>query len=305
MPAPPNTPVNTSQFFRHRRIVRSLFVACGYLACSLNGHAQGAPVHLKIAAVKEVADSFTSWTSVTPWEQIDRYSGSYVNRPTLDLVLELQVLKAGGLNFDFELVPMPNHERSRHEIIDGHVDLSAETEWDSRYAADAESLLRSDALVKKGEFEKGIYTLPGNSGLLRISSIEELRKFVGATVGTWTLDVKALSAMNLKDFETAITLENVFLMIDKKRADFTLVEFSSNADLGVELGGVKLVPVPNCKVVLDDSRSWIIAKKSPNAEAILAAFRKGLVNLRDSGRIERAMVESGFLNSKVSSWKQL
>jgi hypothetical protein len=117
--------------------------------------------------------------------------------------------------------------------------------------------------------------------------------------------VKALSAMNLKDFETAITLENVFLMIDKKRADFTLVEFSSNADLGVELGGVKLVPVPNCKVVLDDSRSWIIAKKSPNAEAILAAFRKGLVNLRDSGRIERAMVESGFLNSKVSSWKQL
>jgi hypothetical protein len=275
------------------------------LAAAPVAPAQPPPLHLRIAAVKEVVDSFKRWTAVTAWEQINDYRGSYVNRPTLDLVLELQVLKAGGLNFDFELLQVPNEARSRHEVLEGGVDLAAETEWDSRLAADGGSLLKSDALMRKGEFEKGIYTLPGNSKLLGLSTLEDLRHYVGATVGTWTLDVRMMTQMHLKGFETAVMLETVFLMIQKQRADFTLVEFSSNPDLSVELGGVRLVPVPNCKVAIDESRSWIISKKSPNADALLAAFQKGLTLLRANGTIARAFKESGFVNPKVADWNRL
>jgi hypothetical protein len=292
--------------FQRCFVIARLFVAlCGSVACAKLGNSQNAPVHLKIAAVKEVVDSFKNWTAATPWEQIKEYKGTFVYRPTLDLVLELQALKAGGLDFDFELVPVPNEARARHELIEGNADLAAEADWDSRFAADADSLLKSDPLVRRGDFEKGIYTLPTNTKLLAITTIDELRQFVGATVGTWTLDVKILSQMNLKGFESAVMIENVFLMIQKQRADFTLVEFSSNPDLSVELGGVRLVPVPNCKVVIDDSRSWIINKKSPNADAILAGIQNGLKILRANGSIARAFSESGFVNPKVATWNRL
>ena len=125
------------------------------------------------------------------------------------------------------------------------------------------------------------------------------------TVGAWATDLKTIDAMKLKGVEKATTIENVFLMIQKQRADFTLTEFSANADLSVEVSGVKLVPVPNCKVAITGSRSWVVNRQSPNAQALLAALQKGLKILRSEGRIERALAESGFLNPKVSTWKRL
>jgi hypothetical protein len=264
-----------------------------------------ARIHLKIAADSQIVDSFKSWTAVTPWEQITQYSGIYVNRPTLDLVLEIQALKAGGLDFDFELVPTPNYERAKIEVIEGRADLSAETIWDDEIAEKADALAKTDVVLQNGEFEKGVYTLPTNTKLLAISTLEELRQYVGVTVGTWALDVKTMEAMNLKGVERAIKIENVFLMIQKQRADFTLSEFSASADLSVENSGVKLVPVPNYKVAIAGSRSWVVSKKSPNADAVLAALQKGLKVLRADGRIDRALNESGFLNPKVANWKRL
>jgi hypothetical protein len=284
------------------RVLPSLFGSSVFLALAQPGQAQ---IHLKIAADTQIIDSFKSWTAVTPWEKISEYSGSYVNRPTLDLVLQLQALRAASLDFDFELVSTPNYERSKLEVINGNADLSAETIWDDEIAENADVLLKTDAVVRNGEFEKGIYGLPGNSKLLSISTMDELRQYVVVTVGAWATDLKTINAMNLKGIEKASTIENVFLMVQKQHADFTLTEFSANADLSVEFSGVKLVPVPNCKVAIAGSRSWVVGKKSPHADALLAALQSGIKILRVDGRIERALKESGFLNPKVANWKRL
>ena len=295
--------MNLSIASRFCRLLPTLLVACGALALASSGYAQ---IHLRIAASTQIVDSFKSWTAVTPWAQISQYGGgNYVNRPTIDLILQLQALKAGGLEFDFELVPTPNYERAKLEVIQGGADLAAETIWDDEIADSAGALLKSDVILQNGEFEKGIYTLPTNAKLLAISTLEELRQYVGVTVGSWALDVKTVEAMKLKGVEKAAKIENVFLMIDKQRADFTLGEFSGNADLSVESSGVKLVPVPNCKVAIAGSRSWVVSKKSPHADALLAALQKGVKSLCAAGRIERALKESGFLNPKVATWKRL
>jgi hypothetical protein len=292
----------SSQYMRFSCALAGMFLVGGAAT-----FAQPAParIHLKISADTQIIDSFNKWNASTPWEQITQYSGSYVNRPTVDLVLEIQALKAGGLDFDFELVPTPNYERAKLEAVQGLVDLSAETIWDDEIAQNADSLFKSDVVLLNGQFEKGVYTLPTNSKLLSLTSLDELRQYVGVTVGTWALDVKTMQAMNLKGVERAIKIENVFLMIQKQRADFTLTEFSGTADLSVENSGVTLVPVPNCKVAIAGSRSWVVSKKSPNADAILAALQKGIKILRAEGRIDRALKESGFLNPKVSDWKRL
>jgi hypothetical protein len=264
-----------------------------------------AKTHLKISANTLIAESFEKWNAESPWDKVERYSGAHANRPTVDLVLQLQALKAGGLDFDFELVVGPNYERAKLEVIQGKADLAAETIWDDEIAENAGSLLKTEPIIRAGEFEKGIYVLPGNQQLLKISSLAELQGSVGATVSNWALDVKTVDAMKVKGHEKVGKLETVFLLIDKKRADFTLQEFSSNADFSIENGGLRLIPIPNCKVGLAGSRSWIVSKTSAHAKEVHEALARGTKILREKGTIERAFKECGFFNPQTASWKRL
>ena len=262
-------------------------------------------IHLKISANTLVADSIAKWTAQTPVEQIDRFDNPHANRPTVDFVLQLQALLAGGLDFDYELHIVPNYERAKIEVVHGYADLTAETIWDEEISAHPDALLPTAPVIRDGEFEKGLYVLPTHDRMLQVSSLEQLRGFVGATVVGWPTDVRSLEAMGLKGVEKAFKEEGLFQLLQRKRADFTLAEFAATADMSVTSDGIKLVPVPGCKVALSGSRSWIIAKKSPHARAIADALKRGLQSLRDEGRIERAFMESGFFHPKATRWKRL
>jgi hypothetical protein len=128
---------------------------------------------------------------------------------------------------------------------------------------------------------------------------------VGATVFNWPVDLRLLENLGLKRIEKASKTENVFQLIKTGRADFALLEFAASSDMSVENGGVKLVPVPEHKVALPGSRSWIVSRESPHAAAIVSALNHGIASLREEGRIERAFRECGFFNGKVSGWKRL
>jgi hypothetical protein len=290
---------------QHSAYARSILVVC-LLAMSCLAQTLQAKVHLKIAVGDaRIAGAFNHWTSAIPWSEIKSFKNEDAIRPVMDLILQLQALKIGGLDFDFELVVYPGYERAKLETVQGNTDLSAETFWDNDIAANAGTLLKSDAVIRNGEFEKGIYVLPTNTAILKVKSAEELKNFVGAVVAGWSLDVKLIDAMQPKATEKPGKFENVVLMLEKGRADFTLAEFSSKSDLSVEQNGVRLVPIPNIKVALNGSRSWVVAKVSPNATEIFKALDKGTKALRADGTIERAFKESGFLNQAVASWKRL
>jgi hypothetical protein len=262
-------------------------------------------IYLKISANTHIADSFAKWTAQTPLEHITRFDSPYANRPTVDFVLQLQALVAGGLDFDYELIVVPNYERAKIEVVHGYTDLTAETVWDDEIAVHADVLLPTAPVIRDGEFEKGLYVLPTNDRMLQVTSLEQLREFVGATVVSWPIDVRSLEAMGLKGVEKAFKEEGLFQLLQRRRADFTLAEFASTADMSVTLDGIKLVPVPGCKVALSGSRSWIIARNSPHAKALAAALKHGMQVLRDEGRIERAFMESGFFHPQATRWKRL
>jgi len=262
-------------------------------------------ITLTIAVSSLVADSFGKWTQQTPVFQIDRFDVPFANRPTVDLVLQLQALAAGGLDFHYELSVHQNHGRAVVEVIQGHNDLTAETVWDSELACNTDTLLSSQPVIRSGEFEKGIYVLPTNARVLEAKLPDALGEFVGTTVFNWTVDLRLLDELGLKRIEKASRMENVFQLIREGRADLTLLEFASTPDMSIENRGVKLVPIPQCKVALPGSRSWIVSRHSKHADAIVAAFERGIAALRQEGRIERAFRECGFLNARVSRWRRL
>ena len=264
-----------------------------------------AKIHLKISACAEAVDAFDNWTAATPWAQITNFKNANAARPAVDLLLELQALKAGGLDFDFELVRKLTYEQAKVEVIEGRAELTAETIWGDEIAEHANVLLKTDEIIRNGEFVKGIYVLSTNEKLLKLASLEELRDSVGAVVATWALDVKTLESLKLKGLKKVVKLDLVFSAIQKQQADFTLGEFAPTPDKGAVSGGAKFVPVPNCTVAIMGSRSWIVAKASPNADAILSALAAGVKILRDNGTIERAYQESGFFNPRIAGWKRL
>jgi hypothetical protein len=227
-------------------------------------------IHLRIAVSTIVAESLRKWTQQVPVAEIARFEHPCANRPTVDLILQLQALAAGGLEFDYELCPHPTHGRALVEVLQGYNDLTAETVWDSEIARNGETLLSSEPVIQDGEFEKGIYVLPGNTRLLNASLPEAFPEFVGVTVFNWPVDLKLLENLGLKRIEKASKTENVFQLIQSGRADFALLEFAGTADMSIENGGVKLVPVPKCKVALPGGRSWVVSRRSAHAAAIVA-----------------------------------
>lgn len=262
-----------------------------------------AKVHLKLAVPASAIDAFENWTAGISWEKIIQFKNGNANRPVVDLVLELQALKAGGLDFDFELVRVLTYDQAKKLMIEGRTDLAGETIWDNEI--DPASLLKSDTVIRNGEFVKGVYVLPSHQALLKISSLDELRGFTAVVVSTWALDVKTLEDIKLKGVLKCATPEIGFAMLPKQQADFILWEFSANPDLSTVVAGVKLIPVPNVKIGIMGSRSWAVAKLSPHAEVVQKALDAGVKVLRENGTIERAYSESGFFNPRVADWKRV
>jgi hypothetical protein len=265
-----------------------------------------AKTHLKIAVGdSRLEESFNRWTATTPWDKIDKYQNPDAIRPVIDLILELQTLKAGGLDFDFELVLFPGYERAKLEVMQGRADLAAETIWDRELALYGNAITKTEPIIRVGEFEKGLYVLSTNEAALKVKTIEDLANFVGAIPASWSLDVELLTQLHPKSIEKPARIENVFLMIGKGRVDFTLQEFSAKPDLSIEANGVRLIPIPNIKVAINDNRSWFLSKSLPNANEIFAALEKGIKVLRAEGRFEKAYKESGFWSAPTATWKRL
>jgi hypothetical protein len=258
--------------------------------------------HVKISAPAAAIDAFQNWTAGISWDQINNFKNANASRPVVDLVLQLQALKAGGLDFDFELVRALTYDLAKKQLVEGRVVLTAETIWETEI--DPSTMLQTEAIIRRGEFVKGIYVLPANQKTFSASSVEALRASTAVIVATWALDVKTLEEMKVPLIKTP-TAEVAFSTLQKQQANFILWEFSSNADMSVVIGGVKLVPVLDCKVALMGSRAWVVSKLSPDADVVHRALTAGTKILRDSGAIDRAYTESGFHNPRVADWKRI
>jgi hypothetical protein len=235
--------------------------------------------------------------------EIVDFNSPHATRGTVDFVLQLQALHAAGLDFVYDLRVSDNYERTAHDVVQGYADLSAETVWDINI--DPDGLIGTSPVIDKGQFEKGLYTIPANGAMLRVTSVDDLSAFVGVTVVSWKVDVRTINALRVRKLEQVFKAEGLFAALDERRADFTLLEFAATPDMSVTHQGVKLVPVPGCKVALPGSRSWVVSRRSPHASVLAEALERGLQVLRQEGRIERAFRESGFFHPRVVQWKRL
>jgi len=286
---------------KYKPQLTSLLVWILVLFCFSSTNAQA--IDITISANQLIYDSYNKWTATTPVQQITNFNNPNANRGTVELVLICQALNAAGLNYNLTVKPYPNYARALMEAEQGKVHISAEVLWD--VDINVAKLYKTDAVIRDGEYEKGVYTRADNTPVLGTRNLDQLRQFSAIMPKTWKVDWGTLETMQISNLQSAARKDQIFKMIANKRADFTLLEFSQADDMSNELDGIKLVPVPNIKVGLKGSRHFVVSRKAPNSEMIFTALNKGIGILRSRGVIRRAYTQSGFFNSKVSSWQKI
>ncbi|KJE35792.1 hypothetical protein UF64_06630 [Thalassospira sp. HJ] len=213
-----------------------------------------------------------------------------------------EALTAGGIKAKVRAIPSPNSERSRKMVSDGLADVKSDWEFNIDPYPD---LLKSAPILRKGEFEKGVYVSPDTLALRSDAPISDLHDMQAVSIRTWRLDWEALENLVPKSLASAPTTFQIYSLINAGRADFTLLEFSSEPDLTRRNEDVTLYPMPGVKVILPGSQHFMISRRLPGAQNFLKALDHGLTTLRQSGFIRQCLVNSGIINEKVADWKIL
>jgi hypothetical protein len=121
---------------------------------------------------------------------------------------------------------------------------------------------------------------------------------------TWLVDWRNLDRLGLRA-QHVTNWELMPKMVAAGRADFLLAPFQATPDLGLQVGQVRLLPIPGIKIGMQGTRHYLISKAHPDGPRLQAALNSGLQVLRQQGVIRKAYVQSGFFNSTVRDWLRL
>ena len=230
---------------------------------------------------------------------IKDYKSEYASRPAVALLIIQQALNLGEMDAQIIFVTYPNYARCIAELKKGKAHILATDIWEEQFD---KTVYKTAPFIRKGEFEKGIYTYNGSALLNSQPVLEDLLNHKPITGLSWKTDQNVLREMGFNKIDTAPTYSLLFKMLTRKRAELTLLEFPGTPDKHY-MNDEILHVVKNAKVIFPHSRHFMISKKRPGGEDIYAALEKGLKIMRENGTLNRALHQSGIINERVKDWK--
>ncbi|WP_370979423.1 hypothetical protein [Agaribacterium sp. ZY112] len=235
-------------------------------------------------------------------EDISSYSSPKLySRTSIELLLICQAFRAVDTNVAFKFISAPNYSRALELVKNGSAHLMAESTWEEDI--DEQYFYSTEPIIRKGEYFKGIYTTEENLEKMEINSVEDLRAYTALTPTNWSIDVETLISMGVTNRHAMQVPQAVLKMIHSGRGDYTLSDFTKQHRMAITDGEENLYPVAGVKVRLPSERRFIVSKKSDPEGEIFSMLEQGVKKLRKDGSIERALHESGFINSDIEGWK--
>lgn len=232
------------------------------------------------------------------------YGGALSRRDVVEVVLIHQALARQDRQLRLSMTPMPTSQRLQAELRIGHAACSATTYWREDFPQ-PDGLLFSDALVQDGEFEAGLYTLPGNARALAARKLADVQPLRVLSNNTWRVDWQTLAQLGMADVQHVASWNLMPRMLQQGRADLLLAPFQPTPDLALTVDGVRLVPIPWLKVGMRGTRHFLVSASHALGPRLLDQLNAGLARLRQQGLVKRAYEQSGFFNAKVAGWTRL
>ncbi|KZN50249.1 hypothetical protein [Pseudoalteromonas luteoviolacea] len=227
--------------------------------------------------------------------------GSHIE--IIEMVLLQQALFLGGETREVVFNPKPSVNIIEFsDMISGDSLILARSVWHEDIINYRGSLYVSDALVKFGQYEAGLYVTRRNVALQNLPQ-EQLEQLTVVANPRWRVDWRALNNTDINIVSFIGPWETMLNMVETEVVDAMLINFSVSQDLLLNFEGREYVPIQNIKMMLPDSRHFIVSKNHPQGEMIFAALNRGLKILRAQGVLDKALQQSGFINHLVEDWQ--
>lgn len=249
-----------------------------------------------------VLDDYQRFVGNRTIDQIQSFDGAGTRRDVVDMVLVQQALKLGGYPLQFNFIPSDSSARSTQLFVRGEVLISVDSIWGQTAKRLKSDVYISSAVIERGDYVAAIFTSPQNQ---KTKSIRQLSDFSGLTAvssrayaGDWRL----LEQLPLRELRDEYDWSSMAMLVSRGWVDFMLAPFPQHRPFGYRASGIELVAVEGVKVLIDDSRHFVVSKKHPLAEPVFAALQQGLALLRQQGILTKAYQECGFFNPEISHW---
>lgn len=283
-------------------VLKAFVVVVIAIVVSLPAHAKA----VRVTVDKDVMDDYLNFVDGRDVQQIDYYGGKKARRDAIELVLLEQALHLGGYKPELDWVLVQGYHHSLQLIAGGVAAIRSTPAWGNDAYRGADDFYISVPVIQNGEFLVGLYTASDNQKALAAGSdIDKLKALTAVANRQWFVDWKTLNAFGFKGVVNVRPWPKMVKSVLEGQGDFTLAPFQASDGMKLTVEGLSLVPIPNVKMALDDTRHWVVSKKHPEGQAIYQALQKGLKQMLGEGRFSKAYRESGFYNDKVEHWRTI
>ncbi|WP_230090617.1 hypothetical protein [Pseudoalteromonas rubra] len=227
--------------------------------------------------------------------EVSQFSGNYVRRDVVDMVLVQQALALGGFKKSFTYRPGNVSFRHSNLLEQGKLLLSFDSYWLDDAKAKVDKLFISDAVIRRGEYFAGIFYAPENLAVARITQLNELRELSAVSTSRWRTDWQTLNNLGLKHLMNEPVWASQAQMVNRQWVDFMLMPLMPSLNNEFRLDDILLVAHPNLVVQFDGSRHFVVSRLHPDGERAFKALQSGLKQLRSQGRIRQAYQQAGFI----------
>ena len=238
-------------------------------------------------------------------ESIDNFKHPSCLRDVVEFILVQKAIKLGGLNLEYDFVLGDYDARNIRLIQHGLLLISFDSIWLNEASQYEKDVFISDPVIRKNEFYAGIYVAPSKISTLKPKLADGITELSFVTSEAWHTDVKTLTALKPKSLVIEADWLVMAKMVSSGWVDAMLAPFKPTMPFEYTGKNYKIRAIDNFKVALQDSRHFVISKKHPLGKKTFKAIQKGLKQLRQSGYIERAYKECGFLNPVVEDWQEI
>ena len=228
-------------------------------------------------------------------------------RTLLEILLIGVVLRSIDPEARIVLVPFSNVRRALVMLLAQEIDVIGQTLSDSDVSLNLErahlkqSMLRSPPLIRRNEFELGVFTTANRHDILRITDALAFRSLRGVTVASWAGDMALMQRIVNQNIVTVPRRDMLAAAITNTRGDFT---FSFLSEAVVTRIGGELVRIPGFKVSVPDERAFYMALRRPALrEAFEALFDQ--LRARKPDALATALAVAGTFAPEYRDWVDL
>ncbi|GLS25553.1 hypothetical protein [Marinibactrum halimedae] len=222
------------------------------------------------------------------------------DRDLLDLVIAIQALREGGYKDELVVRAVDNPEIALESVAKGEAVMSAISEWRLEVARQENKLWLSDAVIRKGEFEYGIYTCGTTM------KADDFRQSLSNLVGTSDVrDQTATAVLNSLNVKKKNLSSQPVATVCGGAADFLLMPFPIDTTQTLTMDGHLLTPVHGLKVNAKATRHYLVSRVDSDGRRRFLQLQRGLRKLRVKGRIHQAYRKASVLHPHVENWSLL